>query len=161
MTLGALDIVLSPGSGDVSSIFNLGSNTAGIDFDYQIKKSGRVAKHAAYYMGILFTMSWLLLLIAILWVSGLTGYWQLSQVMIQDRLSGMESWERTCIQLLLIFSVLIPAGQWPFQRWLLDLAVAPTPVSAVMHAGIVNAGGIILTLFAPLFNQGNVAPIIC
>ena len=28
-----------------------------------------------------------------------------------------------------------------------------------MHAGIVNAGGIILTLFAPLFNQGNVAQI--
>ena len=54
---------------------------------------------------------------------------------------------------------MIPAGQWPFQRWLLDSAVAPTPVSAVMHAGIVNAGGIILTLFAPLFNQGNVAQI--
>ena len=88
-----------------------------------------------------------------------TGHWQLSQVMIQDRLSGIESWERTCIQLLLIFSVVIPAGQWPFQRWLLDSAVAPTPVSAVMHAGIVNAGGIILTLFAPLFNQGNVAQI--
>ena len=29
-----------------------------------------------------------------------------------------------------------------------------------MHAGIVNAGGMILTLFAPLFNQGNVAQII-
>ena len=111
------------------------------------------------YMGILFTISWLLLLFAILWVSGATGHWQLSQVMIQDRLSGIESWERTCIQLLLIFSVVIPAGQWPFQRWLLDSAVAPTPVSAVMHAGIVNAGGIILTLFAPLFNQGNVAQI--
>ena len=54
---------------------------------------------------------------------------------------------------------MIPAGQWPFQRWLLDSVVAPTPVSAVMHAGIVNAGGIILTLFAPLFNQGNVAQI--
>ena len=84
---------------------------------------------------------------------------QLSQVMIQNRLSGIESWERICIQLLLIFSVVIPAGQWPFQRWILDSAVAPTPVSAVMHAGIVNAGGIILTLFAPLFNQGNVAQI--
>ena len=28
-----------------------------------------------------------------------------------------------------------------------------------MHAGIVNAGGIILTLFAPLFNGGNLAQI--
>ena len=136
-----------------------GVTLLGLTLIIRLKKEWQVAKHAAYYMGILFTMSWLLLLIAILWVSGLTGYWQLSQVMIQDRLSGIESWERTCIQLLLIFSVVIPAGQWPFQRWILDSAVAPTPVSAVMHAGIVNAGGIILTLFAPLFNQGNIAQI--
>ena len=136
-----------------------GVTLLGLTLIIRLKKEWQVAKHAAYYMGILFTMSWLLLLIAILWVSGLTGHWQLSQVMIQDQLSGIESWERTCIQLLLIFSVVIPAGQWPFQRWILDSAVAPTPVSAVMHAGIVNAGGIILTLFAPLFNQGNIAQI--
>ena len=30
--------------------------------------------------------------------SGATGHWQLSQVMIQDSLTGLESWERTCIQ---------------------------------------------------------------
>ena len=136
-----------------------GMTLLGLTLIIRLKKEWQVAKHAAFHMGILFTISWLLLLFAILWVSGLTGHWQLSQVMIQDRLSEIESWERTCIQLLLIFSVVIPAGQWPFQRWLLDSAVAPTPVSAVMHAGIVNAGGIILTLFAPLFNQGNVAQI--
>ena len=56
-------------------------------------------------------------------------------------------------------AVVIPAAQWPFQRWLLDSVVAPTPVSAVMHAGIVNAGGMMLTTFAPLFN-GDVAQII-
>ena len=52
-----------------------------------------------------------------------------------------------------------PAAQWPFHRWLLDSVVAPTPISAVMHAGIVNAGGIILTIFAPLFS-GSLAQII-
>ena len=56
-------------------------------------------------------------------------------------------------------AVIIPAAQWPFQRWLLDSVVAPTPISAVMHAGIVNAGGMMLTLFAPLFN-GDAAQII-
>ena len=133
----------------------------GLTLIIRLKKEWQVAKHAAFHMGVLFTISWLLLLFAILWVSGATGHWQLSQVMIQDQLSGdLESWERTCIQLLLIFSVVIPAAQWPFQRWLLDSAVAPTPVSAVMHAGIVNAGGILLTLFAPLFNGGSLAQII-
>ena len=74
--------------------------------------------------------------------------------MTQNSLAQLESWEKTCINLLLIVAVVIPAAQWPFQRWLLDSVVAPTPVSAVMHAGIVNAGGIILTRFAPLFNGG-------
>ena len=46
---------------------------------------------------------------------------------------------------------MIPAAQWPFQRWLLDSVVAPTPVSAVMHAGIVNAGGMMLTRFRTSF----------
>ena len=113
-----------------------GMTLLGLTLIIRLKKEWRVAKHAAFHMGVLFTISWLLLLFAILWVSRVTGQWQLSQVMIQDHLSEIESWERTCIQLLLIFSVLIPAGQWPFQRWLLDSAVAPTPVSAVMHAGI-------------------------
>ena len=64
-----------------------GVTLLGLTLIIRLKKEWQVAKHAAYYMGILFTISWLLLLIAILWVSGLTGYWQLSQVMIQDQLS--------------------------------------------------------------------------
>ena len=102
----------------------------------------------------LFTISWLILLSAIIWVTQATGHWQLSHAITQESLAQLDSWERTCINLLLILSVVIPAAQWPFQRWLLDSVVAPTPVSAVMHAGIVNAGGMILTLFAPLFNGG-------
>ena len=51
------------------------------------------------------------------------------------------------MNLLLVLSVIIPAAQYPFQSWLIESVVAPTPVSAIMHAGIVNAGGIILTRF--------------
>ena len=49
------------------------------------------------------------------------------------------------VDLLLVIAVIIPAAQYPFQSWLIESVVAPTPVSAIMHAGIVNAGGIILT----------------
>ena len=51
------------------------------------------------------------------------------------------------VDLLLVIAVIIPATQYPFQSWLIESVVAPTPVSAIMHAGIVNAGGIILTRF--------------
>jgi NADH-quinone oxidoreductase subunit L len=46
----------------------------------------------------------------------------------------------------------IRSVQFPFHGWLLTTLDAPTPVSAFMHAGIVNAGGFLLTRLAPLFN---------
>lgn len=48
---------------------------------------------------------------------------------------------------LLLLAALIPAAQWPFQRWLMNSMVASTPVSAIMHAGLVNAGAVMLALF--------------
>lgn len=39
---------------------------------------------------------------------------------------------------------------WPFHRWLLSSLNSPTPVSAIMHAGLVNGGGFLLARFAPL-----------
>ena len=49
------------------------------------------------------------------------------------------------IGLLLFISVLTKCAQFPFHIWLLDTMEAPTPVSALMHAGIINSGGILLT----------------
>jgi NAD(P)H-quinone oxidoreductase subunit 5 len=39
----------------------------------------------------------------------------------------------------------------PASGWLLTSITAPTPVSALMHAGLVNAGGIAIALWAPVF----------
>ena len=136
-----------------------GATLLGLTLLIGLKKEWQVARKAAALSGRLFALSWLILLLAIIWVTQATGHWQLSLVLTQNSLAQLGSWERTCINLLLIVAVVIPAAQWPFQRWLLDSVVAPTPVSAVMHAGIVNAGGMILTLFAPLFS-GDVAQII-
>ncbi len=38
----------------------------------------------------------------------------------------------------------------PFSGWLLASVTAPTPVSAMMHAGLVNAGGFLLIRMAPV-----------
>ena len=136
-----------------------GVTLLGLTLLIRLKKEWQVARNAAALSGRLFALSWLILLLAVIWVTQATGHWQLSLILTQNSLAQLGSWERTCINLLLIVAVVIPAAQWPFQRWLLDSVVAPTPVSAVMHAGIVNAGGIILTRFAPLFS-GDVAQII-
>ena len=125
----------------------------------KIRKEWKITRKSATFMGRLFILGWLMLLFAIIWVTHATGHWQLSLVLTENSLAQLASWEKTCISLLLLLAVVIPAAQWPFHRWLLDSVVAPTPISAVMHAGIVNAGGIILTIFAPLFS-GSLAQII-
>ncbi|WP_459194014.1 proton-conducting transporter transmembrane domain-containing protein [Halosimplex sp. J119] len=50
----------------------------------------------------------------------------------------------------LVLAAVIQSALVPFHRWLLSSMTAPTPASALMHAGFVNAGGILLTRFAPL-----------
>ena len=54
------------------------------------------------------------------------------------------------IGLLLAVSAMARSVQVPFHAWLPDSMEAPTPVSALLHAGVVNAGGILLIRFAPL-----------
>jgi NAD(P)H-quinone oxidoreductase subunit 5 len=50
----------------------------------------------------------------------------------------------------LVLAAMIQSALIPFHRWLLSSMTAPTPASALMHAGFVNAGGILLTRFAPV-----------
>lgn len=49
---------------------------------------------------------------------------------------------------LLLLTAVIASALLPFQGWLTEVMEAPTPVSALLHAGIINAGGFILIRFA-------------
>jgi len=50
----------------------------------------------------------------------------------------------------LVLAAMVQSALVPFHGWLLSSMTAPTPASALMHAGFVNAGGILLTRFAPV-----------
>ncbi|MBS1603486.1 MAG: proton-conducting membrane transporter [Bacteroidetes bacterium] len=52
--------------------------------------------------------------------------------------------------LLLLLSAMTQSAIWPFHRWLTSSLNSPTPVSAIMHAGLVNGGGFLLARFMPL-----------
>lgn len=54
---------------------------------------------------------------------------------------------------LIALAALIKCAQLPLHGWLIQVVEAPTPVSALLHAGIINLGGFLLILFAPLFIQ--------
>ncbi len=59
----------------------------------------------------------------------------------------------TVVTLILVVSVMTKSAQFPFHVWLSGTIEAPTPVSAMLHAGIVNAGGFLVNRLAPLYGM--------
>lgn len=55
------------------------------------------------------------------------------------------------IALLIFIGAMAKSAQFPLHVWLPDTMDSPTPVSALMHAGIVNAGGFLLNRLAPFY----------
>ncbi|MFO1516144.1 MAG: NADH-quinone oxidoreductase subunit L [Lysobacterales bacterium] len=59
--------------------------------------------------------------------------------------------------LLLVAGVVLKSAQLPFHGWLLQVMEAPTPVSALLHAGIVNIGGFVLLRLGPVLETSATA----
>ena len=55
------------------------------------------------------------------------------------------------ISLLIFIGAMAKSAQFPLHVWLPDTMDSPTPVSALMHAGIINAGGFLLNRLAPFY----------
>jgi len=64
-----------------------------------------------------------------------------------------EGASREAIALLLVAAAILKSAQFPFHGWLPDTMETPTPVSALMHAGIINAGGFLIIRLSPLMVQ--------
>lgn len=58
---------------------------------------------------------------------------------------------------LLVLAALARCALPPFSDWLMRSLAAPTPVSALMHAGFVNAGGFLLVRLAPVIEAAPAA----
>jgi NAD(P)H-quinone oxidoreductase subunit 5 len=49
---------------------------------------------------------------------------------------------------LIAFAAVLKSAQFPTHGWLTEVMETPTPVSALLHAGVVNAGGFLMIRFA-------------
>ena len=63
----------------------------------------------------------------------------------------------TVVALLLVIPALARSSQVPFHGWLPATLAAPTPISALMHAGVVNAGAILILRFSPSLGESIAA----
>ena len=61
---------------------------------------------------------------------------------------------------LLVLAVTLRTALLPVHGWLIQVMEAPTPVSALLHAGVVNLGGFVLIRFAPLLEQAIAARVL-
>jgi NAD(P)H-quinone oxidoreductase subunit 5 len=59
--------------------------------------------------------------------------------------------------LLIASAATVKCAQFPMHGWLIQVVEAPTPVSALLHAGVINMGGFLLLLMAPLMRQADAA----
>lgn len=55
--------------------------------------------------------------------------------------------------IFILLAAMTQSALWPFHKWLTSSLNSPTPVSAIMHAGLVNGGGFLLTRFAPMLSD--------
>ena len=63
----------------------------------------------------------------------------------------------TAAAVLLAITAMIRCALLPLHGWVLQVMEAPTPVSALLHAGVVNLGGLVLIKMAWLINQAPAA----
>ena len=71
--------------------------------------------------------------------------------------SGRLTTSQNVSAILIVIAVSLKSAQLPFHGWLIQVMEAPTPVSALLHAGVVNIGGFVMIRLAPFMSRAPIA----
>lgn len=74
--------------------------------------------------------------------------------------SGDSGWALSLASVSLACAALCKCAQLPLHGWLMRVMEAPTPVSALLHAGVINLGGFVWLRLYPLFEGVSIGHVI-
>ncbi len=99
-----------------------------------------------------------LLSIGVLLLSFYSHQYTISQILLS--LENTPYYITIIAALCIITAAIIQSAMYPFHRWLLSAMTAPTPASALMHAGFVNGAGILLAILSAVLVTSNTLTLI-
>ncbi|EKE85347.1 NADH-quinone oxidoreductase subunit L [Idiomarina xiamenensis] len=116
---------------------------------YQERKAAQIVAHKKFIVSRLADVC---LIIALSLVYYALGTFSLAS--INTQLSGLSSLplSLTVATFLFVLAAMLRTAQLPLHGWLIQVMEAPTPVSALLHAGVVNMGGFVLISLAAMLN---------
>lgn len=97
----------------------------------------------------------LALAIGILWQA--SGTLEFAGMFAALQAQGAASPALVLAGVLIAVAALLKSAQFPLHGWITEVMETPTPVSALLHAGIINAGGFLALRFSPLLELSTPA----
>ena len=121
---------------------------------YQERKAAQVVAHKKFLVS---RLAELCLLAALVLVYHATGTLTLDG--LRAHVAGLEALPAALhwAAVLVALAVVLKSAQLPLHGWLIQVMEAPTPVSALLHAGVVNIGGFVLIRLAELLSLAPTA----
>jgi len=93
-------------------------------------------------------------------------YLQFNSGNLQDIFVGMQNIQvqgQGAIELAAVFlalAAILKSAQFPTHGWLIEVMETPTPVSALLHAGLLNAGPFLMVRFSYILSGTEIAPLV-
>lgn len=111
------------------------------------------AKEASNFAQRFFLAGTVVLSVGVLMIAFGTNQFTLNGIV--NNLDAIPPYVLLASAFLIVTAAIIQSAIYPFHRWLLSAMTAPTPASALMHAGFVNGAGILLTLLSAVMVVSN------
>ncbi len=121
---------------------------------YRERKAARIVAHKKFLVS---RMADVCLIAALFLIYQALGSFSLPVLNQQLGQMTILSPELNIAALLFAVAAILKTAQLPLHGWLIQVMEAPTPVSALLHAGVVNMGGFVMISLAALLNLAPLA----